>query len=412
MESKNNNQNQEEENIEEDIPEDIDIQEDEYNKIKDGSRNNSPKAQKYNSTGNNVYSPQANKQKNNTLKKKPFIAKNIKDSSLKKVNIIINANTFRDEYTMPIWCSKDSYIKFKVKGKWRIDRLYPYTDSKGLPSNNKGGLGYGALIGRIGNGDKFVISDDKTVVVKKEGALFMKQLLPKNMEIQPEGKLEVNVYDGEYMDIEVINQKMGWVENNISINNERGHNKSASPSKKKIEENNKKEMENKIRNTLNNLRMNPLMFYEQYITKSKIQIQTKQYLEKFNNEKLPALNSDEKCYLSIMNYLNSPTQQLVAKKAYRNNIVNYLLELEEELGFYLSNEFGRNIKVKCKLTDKNNPIDIIIRCFFDRKYRYYIFNKRSKDLTVNLIRNYYRNYSLIIMALTFEKDKKENNSNE
>ena len=171
-------------------------------------------------------------------------------------------------------------------------------------------------------------------------------------------------------------------------------------------------MENKIRNTLNNLRMNPLMFYEQYITKSKIQIQTKQYLEKFNNEKLPALNSDEKCYLSIMNYLNSPTQQLVAKKAYRNNIVNYLLELEEELGFYLSNEFGRNIKVKCKLTDKNNPIDIIIRCFFDRKYRYYIFNKRSKDLTVNLIRNYYRNYSLIIMAFTFEKDTKENNSNE
>ena len=412
MESKKNNQNQEEENIEEDIPEDIDIQEDEYNKIKDGSRNNSPKAQKYNSTGNNVYSPQANKPKNNTLKKKPFIAKNIKDSSLKKVNIIINANTFRDEYTMPIWCSKDSYIKFKVKGKWRIDRLYPYTDSKGLPSNNTGGLGYGALIGRIGNGDKFVISDDKTVVVKKEGALFMKQLLPKNMEIQPEGKLEVNVYDGEYMDIEVINQKMGWVENNISINNERGHNKSASPSKKKIEENNKKEMENKIRNTLNNLRMNPLMFYEQYITKSKIQIQTKQYLEKFNNEKLPALNSDEKCYLSIMNYLNSPTQQLVAKKVYRNNIVNYLLELEEELGFYLSNEFSRNIKVKCKLTDKNNPIDIIIRCFFDRKYRYYIFNKRSKDLTVNLIRNYYRNYSLIIMAFTFEKDKKENNSNE
>ena len=124
------------------------------------------------------------------------------------------------------------------------------------------------------------------------------------------------------MDIEVINQKIGWVENNISINNERGHNKSASPSKKKIEENNKKEMENKIRNTLNNLRMNPLMFYEQYITKSKIQIQTKQYLEKFNNEKLPALNSDEKCYLSIMNYLNSPTQQLVAKKAYRNTLNN------------------------------------------------------------------------------------------
>ena len=37
---------------------------------------------------------------------------------------------------MPIWCPKDAYIKFKVKGEWRIDKLYQYTTSKGLPSNN------------------------------------------------------------------------------------------------------------------------------------------------------------------------------------------------------------------------------------------------------------------------------------
>ena len=138
-------------------------------------------------------------------KKKPFIINVIEDSLYKKIKIIINANTFRDESLMPIWCKKNSYIKFQVKGKWRIGKLYPYTDSKGLPSsNNTGGFGYGALVGRIGNGDKFVVSDDKAVMVKEGGALYLKQLLPKNMEIEPEGSLEVNVFDGEYMNFEEI----------------------------------------------------------------------------------------------------------------------------------------------------------------------------------------------------------------
>ena len=123
---------------------------------------------------------------------------------------------------------KNSYIKFQVKGKWRIGKLYPYTDSKGLPSsNNTGGFGYGALVGRIGNGDKFVVSDDKAVMVKEGGALYLKQLLPKNMEIEPEGSLEVNVFDGEYMNFEEINQKMGWIENNtinVDENNQEENN--------------------------------------------------------------------------------------------------------------------------------------------------------------------------------------------
>ena len=346
------------------------------------------------------------------MKKKPFIISNVEDSPYKKIKIIINANTFKDEYTMPIWCHKDTYLKFKVKGKWKIDRLYPFTDSKGLPSNNTGGFGYGALIGRIGNGDKFVIADEKAVIVKKDGALFMKQLLPKNLELQPEGRLEVNVYDGEYMDVEAINQKMGWIENdNVNnLNNEENNeedNIDDNLPKKKKEEKEKTELENKIRNILNNLRMNPLMFYEQYINNSKKGTDTKKYLEKFNNQNLTALSPDHNCYLSVIKYMNSPNQDYLKKRFYRNNIINYLVELEEEIGFFLSNEIGKNIKVKCKLTEKNNPLDIVIRCFYDKKYRFFIFNRRSTELTLNIIKNYYRNYSLIIMSFTFNDNSQE-----
>lgn len=40
--------------------------------------------------------------------------------------------------------------------------------------------------------------------------------------------------------------------------------------------------------------------------------------------------------------------------------------------------------------------------FFDKKYRFYIFNKRSQDLTINAFKKYYKDFTLIIMAFTFE----------
>ena len=61
---------------------------------------------------------------NKKRKKKPFIISVVEDSTFKKIQIIINACSFLEEYTMPIWCPKDAYIKFKVKGEWRIDKLY------------------------------------------------------------------------------------------------------------------------------------------------------------------------------------------------------------------------------------------------------------------------------------------------
>ena len=98
-------------------------------------------------------SPQSNKKlknKNAQQKKKPFILSETQTDPYKKIKIIINASSFLDEYMMPIWCPKNVYIKFRVEGKWRIDKQYDYTDSKGLKSNHSKNFNYGALIVRIG----------------------------------------------------------------------------------------------------------------------------------------------------------------------------------------------------------------------------------------------------------------------
>ena len=390
-----------EENLEEEIPEDIDIQEDEYNRILLGGA--PPESNDlFNSKVNKSSSIKSYNRKsiNKKRKKKPFIISVIEDSTFKKIQIIINACSFLEEYTMPIWCPKDAYIKFKVKGEWRIDKLYQYTTSKGLPSNNTGGFGYGALVGRIGNNNKFVIVDDKAVVVKEEGPLYLKQLLPKHMKIEPEGKLEVNVYDGEYMEIEEINNRIGWKENN-PVNNDENNNENRENklSEKEREEIDRTNFENKLRNNLNNLRMNPLQFYEQYICKSKNIKNTIKYLEKLTALGLLALNQNKDYYNSILNYIKSINQNNIKG----NNCIEFISRMEGEIEYFIYDSFGKAVKVKCKLTQKTMPIDIVIHCFLDKKFRFYIFNRRSKDLTVNIVKNFYKDFSLVIIAFTFEE---------
>ena len=398
-------QTKEELEQEEEIPEDIDIQEDEYQRILIGGADSSDNVDKYNSKRDDQKKKRQSRSKSKTKKnkRKPFQITVIEDSSYKKIKIVFNACAFLDESVMPIWCPKDSFIKFKVKGKWRIDKLYPYTDSKGLPSNNKGGFGYGALIGRIGKGEKFVVSDDKAVIAKEEGPLFMKQLLPKNMKIEPEGSIEVSVYDGEYMNIDEINEKIGWIENNIENNDTNNKNEifDGDTSNKK-EDNMNKEFEDKIRNEMNNLRMNPLIFYDQFISKTKNLTQTRKYLEKFKDEYLGVLNLNNDYYDAISSFFELFEQNKNKNNINKNNITDYLLELEKEVEFFLIDKFEMKTKVKCRLTQKTNAKDIIIQCFYDKKYRFYTFNKKSRDLTVNVINNFYKDFSLIIMAFTLE----------
>ena len=272
LDEENQDKKEQEEEIKPQTPEDPNkkddeeavIQEDENQKVLLGNgEDSSDKLDQYNSKGD--FSNNLRQSKSNNKNKKPFIITLLDDSSYKKIKIVFNACAFIDECLMPIWCPKNAFIKFKVKGKWRIDKLYPYTDSKGLPSNNKGGFGYGALIGRIGKGEKFIV-DEKAIFVEEEGPLYMKQILPKNMKVEPEGSLEVFVYDGEYMDINEINEKIGWIENNDENEDENNQNDifDDNSSRMKKDDNIKKDFENKIRNEMNNLRMNSMLFYEHF----------------------------------------------------------------------------------------------------------------------------------------------------
>ena len=417
-----NNEEEKHNSQEEDIQEDIEMnQEDnlDYQELELNNKSgpNEKKSEELTGSANNLRSKNMskgkgnkNKNKNNKIKseKKPFIISEIQSSPYKKVKILVNACSFTEEYMMPIWCPKDVYIKFRVEGKWRIDKQYDYTDSKGMPSSHSAGFNYGALVGRIGLGKKFIVADEGAILSEKEGPLFLRQNLPKKMQLEPEGKLEVTVYDGEYKEIEEINNLIGWKENGSIENNNNGNNKERNNTNKKksnndIEKENK-DLEKKLRNYFNNLRMNPSMFYEKYISFNQSLIWTKKYLDKTQSHDKNPLAENETSYNFIADYFNSPNQKEIQKTVNKNNLAQYLLKMDEDIGYFLYDQVGMPAKVKSKITQRDIPNEIIIQFLLDKKYRPFIFDEKSQFLTIKIFKNFFNKSTLIIVAIFMEKE--------
>ena len=428
---------EEEEKKSEEIPEDIDINEEENIEelnisAKNGLGSIEKNYEELKGSGNTLKSnnnlraksQNKNNNKNKKNKKKPFIITEIQSNPYQKVKIVINACSFYDEYMMPIWCSKKVYIKFRVDGKWRIDKSYDYTDSKGMPSNHTTGFNYGALIGRIGLGEKFVVADETAVLVKKEGPLFLRQNLPKNMKIEPEGKLEISIYDGIYKSIQEINNLIGWKENGtVDQNNENKENNNSekmSNEQKSIKTNNnnlkkieigEKELENNLRNQLNNLRMNPTLFYEKYINFNNNLIKTKKFLNKIEKEVKQPLEDNEICSKFLEDYFKLPNQINFKKNLNKNNVSENLLKLDDDMGYFLYDQVNRTVIAKSKITQKDNPYEIILQFLLDKKFRTYIFSSHSQCLSIKVFKNFFSKSTLVIMTITLDKDYSQEEEN-
>ena len=405
----------------------------------------------------NSKSPNKNKKTNTLIK--PFIASKNKSSSFNSIKITINACSFFDEYMMPIWCPENAYIKFRVEGKWRIDKLHDYTDSKGIPSNNSKGFNYGALIGRIGackkidssnkknevggqkikDDQKFVVADEACIFVKKEGPLFLRPNLPKKMKIAPEGKLIVNVYDAEYKEFEEINSKIGW--NEIGNTDYSRENAKIIGEKKKTPKNieaEEKDLEQKLNKQLNNLRMNPCMFYDQYYS-TKL-IKTKEFLKKYDKnekerkrlekekekgktkgkekskEKVKKVKKEEEieikpleenggCYELLLKFFQLPNQISLKKKLLnKNNINENLTKLDEDIEFYLYDEINQTVKVKSKMTQLDNQNEIIFQYLLDKKYRENIFDSHGESFLFKVFKNFVAESTLIILVIVLDND--------
>ena len=56
------------------------------------------------------------------------------------------------------------------------------------------------------------------------------------------------------------------------------------------------------------------------------------------------------------------------------------------------------------MTQKNNPNDIILLYLLDKKFRTYIFSNHSQFLVIKTFKNFYSDFTLVIMAIALDKD--------
>ena len=339
------------------------------------------------------------------INKEPFILKTIKEETYSLTTIKINATYFLKEYLIPIWFEKDSFIKFSTSGKWRIDKKYDFTDTKGMPTSNTLDFNYGACIARVGTGAPFIIlPGDFTYITKTEGPLYLRMNLPRRLKMNPEGKIEIKIYDGEALPIEQIYEKIGWKENNTRYGDNKGS-----------------DLENSLMSAINNLRMNPVLFYQKYLR----DVQNILWIEKYIEEKeihsenngnvyRKPFKANDKCYKLLDNYVND--NYVNKKNINRQKVSLYLNEMKDNLELYINMEFKHFNLVNCKLTQKYKVYEICLQYLLDKKFRNYIFNNAYNYITVKIVENYIDESNLLILCLSkineSDNDKAQNENEE
>ena len=129
-------------------------------------------------------------------------------------------------------------------------------------------------------------------------------------------------------------------------------------------------------------------------------------MDKKNGEIRDPLEEDKKAYNFLLKYFKIPKQQILKTIPYKNKITEILSEMDDTFRYLINEEVGftKIVKVKSKITQKENPIDIIVQYLLDKQYRFNIFDTYSKALTIKIIKNFYNNSTLVVIAIIKDRD--------
>ena len=308
------------------------------------------------------------------------------ENNLQFISLTIKAEYFLKETLLPIWINKGEYAKFMVKGKWRMGPNFPLTDSSGIPTSYSINFNYGALLGRIGQENCFLIKDSTIQNTENGGQLSLRMNLPKNKtNIHPSGSLNIKIFDGIVMNQNEINKKIGWLEMS-KLSQNKIFNK----------------LEQSIINNLNNLRMNPVLFYEKNVQTYKNMILTKEFLSnlKFNDKRRP-FKIFELSIKKIRDYFdNKFDKKNFVKNISKISISAVLDKIEKKLDWYLQDNLQTsNFLLNCKFSKSKDPMEICLFFLFDEEIREYIFHINFLRISLNVINNFFYDDNLIILVL-------------
>ena len=324
-----------------------------------------------------------------------FSITTIEEDEFHNIKVInINVPNFIGEYMIPIWFEKGQNIKFNTEGNYRINNSFQYHNSFGLKSSMK--FNYGAIIARIGSGEPFTLPSSQYIYHSDaEGPLYLKINFPKNIEIKPEGKLKIKIYDGELLTRKEIYDKIGWKEKSLKYANKKST-----------------LTENDLTVFINNLRMNPMLFYESNIKDDKInKTWTGKFLEEMGKNNTEYGIKDFTVNNELYGFLNDYIElheENMKKNFTKKNSIEKMKELKEFLEFDLKEKINEDVVVNCKIIKKSELKHIAMQYLYDKVFIPNIFKKEYNSIAIKIKDNIFDDSYLIILAIT----KVENNENE
>ena len=294
------------------------------------------------------------------------------------------------EQMYPIWVEKNTSIKFKVSGKWRIDPQYDYTNSIGIPTSLVQGFNNGALVGRIGSSDYFLIKDPTVKKATVSGPLYLKMNLPK-IRVRPSGILYVKVYDAQKMNYEEINKKLGWnevAEDNTNFSLEK--------------------MECKLVDNINNMIINPMLFFEKNVGNYTEMILTQDYmksLDKVENKK--PLKIGNYIASEIDNFFRVIKQKKLNTLYSKNSLTAFCEKINKKLILYLGGSMTQEFKLLYKTTRDMDIMKMSLEFLYDYKERDFLFKSFYKQIAAKIIKNAFNEINLVIIVLFNEENIKK-----
>lgn len=206
--------------------------------------------------------------------------------------------------------------------------------------------------------------------------------VPKSKEVTPSGTLYMKVYGATYVPVEIINTKMGWNENIAEYN----------------EDVETSEVEKKVTNSINNMRMNPLLYFDKFIDKKNM-VLTKDFIDNVKRKELPSFALNDGCYFLLDAYFSNGMLCEEFINMRKNDSALCCEKMEQKLCLYLNEKFNDKFIIECKLTKKNNENEIANLFLYDDKFRKNIFDDGEWTICVKILEDFFYGQNLVILGL-------------
>ena len=302
------------------------------------------------------------------------------------ISVIVKANKYEVMY--PIWIENNKTIIFNVTGKWRIDNENECesggiikanineNDNKNYINDNYNNhyFNEGALIGRIFNGEPFVIINNLKIHSKSSGPLFLKTNIYNFLNNDfPIGELNLKIIGGKLIkSFEEIDEKIGWDKNTNSIEfyNETEINLDIP------------NYEKEIITIINKIRNNPCLFAIQYLENMKNLTKSTKDLYQFTITQGKNKFDIFKVNIVIFKLIETFYRNYLEKES--KDKKNLIINSKDELIDFLNNKFEnkKNMKIFLKKHYCNNPNSLCIKLLFDNEIKNEIFKKENKELEI------------------------------